>query len=139
MREEEVHLRDALEMHAQNPYGQGSLGTPTYSGYWVSPKTGNHCRVELALDKKVIRRLVAKVEGSALAKACASIMCSELEGENLEHAHFMLKTVETWIEQGIAPKEWVGDIAVYQSLRQYPERLDCSMLCWRSLATVLND
>jgi NifU-like protein involved in Fe-S cluster formation len=139
VREEEVHLRDALEMHAQNPYGQGSLGTPTYSGYWVSPKTGNHCRVELALDKKVIRRLVAKVEGSALAKACASIMCSGLEGENLEHAHFMLKTVETWIEQGIAPKEWVGDIAVYQSLRQYPERLDCSMLCWRSLATALSD
>lgn len=126
-------------MHAQNPYGQGSLGTPTHSGDWVSPKTGNHCRVELALDKKVISRLVAKVEGSALAKACASIMCSELEGENLEYAHLMMKTVETWIEQGIAPEEWVGDLAVYQSLPKYPERLDCSMLCWRSLATVLND
>jgi nitrogen fixation NifU-like protein len=81
--------------------------------------------------------MVARVEGSALAKACASIMCSELEGKSIESARTTIQSVEKWIECGEAPEHWQGELVVYQSLVQFPERVDCATLCWTSLKNAL--
>ena len=78
---DESLLREILEEHAQNPYGDHELKNVTYSSEWESPKTGNVCRIQTTIEQDKISQLAALVKGSALAKACASIMCCELEGE----------------------------------------------------------
>ena len=139
MNKEEGLLREILEEHASNPCGQEELSDTSHSGEWKSRKTGNLCSVQIKVQNGHILRMVARVEGSALAKACASIMCSELEGKCIESARTTIQIVEKWIEYGEAPENWPGELVVYQSLVQFPERVDCATLCWRSLKNALED
>lgn len=139
MNKEEGLLREILEEHASNPCGQEELSDTSHSGEWKSRKTGNLCSVQIKVQNGQILRMVARVEGSALAKACASIMCSELEGKCIESARTTIQIVEKWIEYGEAPENWPGELVVYQSLVQFPERADCATLCWRSLKNALED
>ena len=139
MNKEEGLLREILEEHASNPCGQEELSDTSHSGEWKSRKTGNLCSVQIKVQNGQILRMVARVEGSALAKACASIMCSELEGKCIDSARTTMQVVEKWIEYGEAPENWPGELVVYQSLVQFPERVDCATLCWRSLKNALED
>jgi len=134
---EEGLLREILEEHASNPCGQEKLSDTSHSGEWMSRKTGNICSVQIKVHNDQVLRMVARVEGSALAKACASIMCSELEGKSIEGARITMQMVEKWIECGEAPLHWPGELVVYQSLVQFPERVDCATLCWKSLKNAL--
>jgi nitrogen fixation NifU-like protein len=136
---EEGLLREILEEHASNPCGQEELSETSHSGEWMSRKTGNLCSVQIKVHNDQILRMVARVEGSALAKACASIMCSELEGKSIESAQTTMQVVEKWVEYGEAPENWPGELVVYQSLIQFPERVDCATLCWKSLKNALED
>jgi len=83
--------------------------------------------------------LVANVQGSALAKACASIMCATIQGGNLRATRSTLSEIKEWVETRKSPEEWVGDLKVYQSIVQFPERVDCAMLCWMALSEALRD
>lgn len=134
---DESLFREILEGHAQNPHGNEELKKCTYAAEWKSPKTGNLCRIQTITDQNKLVRIAAQVNGSALARACASIMCSELEGEQIEQVYSIQRGLETWIEHRVQPSSWKGDLAVYQSLVKFPERLDCGMLCWRCLQLVL--
>jgi nitrogen fixation NifU-like protein len=136
---EEGLLREILEEHASNPCGQEELSDTSHSGEWMSRQTGNLCSVQIKVHNDQILRMVARVEGSALAKACASIMCSELEGKSIESAQTTMQVVEKWVEYGEAPENWPGELVVYQSLIQFPERVDCATLCWKSLKNALED
>lgn len=139
MNKEEGLLREILEEHASNPCGQEELSDTSHSGEWMSRKTGNLCSVQIKVHNDQILRMVARVEGSALAKACASIMCSELEGKSIESAKTTMQVVEKWVEYGETPENWPGELVVYQSLIQFPERVDCATLCWKSLKNALED
>ena len=139
MKEDEILLRDILDDHSQNPNGVSKIANPTITQKWVSKKTGNSCILEVVLDNKKIKQISARVEGSALAKACASIMCDELMNLSLEEANGLKNNIFTWLDDGIPPDSWSGDLIVYQSLSRFPERLDCAKLCWNALGAIPNN
>ena len=138
MKEDEILLRDILDDHFRNPNGVSKIANPTITQKWVSPKTGNSCILEVVLDNKKIKQISARIEGSALAKACASIMCDELMDLSLEEANSLKNNVFNWLDDGIPPDSWSGDLIVYQSLSRFPERLDCAKLCWNALGAIPN-
>ena len=139
MSTDQSFLRDILEEHALNPFGRGSIANPSRSSEWISTKTGNICRVEIRIENDRLVELVANVQGSALAKACASIMCASLTGDELRDTRSTLSEIREWVEHHKSPGEWVGDLKVYQSIVQFPERVDCAMLCWMALGEALGD
>ncbi len=139
MKEYESQHREVLEEHARNPLGEGELENATDCAEWSSLKTGNRCSVQLRIKEGKIWEVKARVEGSALARACASIMCGVLESKSVQTARKLKATMENWADHGKSPEEWEGDLAVYQSLGLYPERMDCAMLPWRALRQVLGD
>ena len=120
MNKEEGLLREILEEHASNPCGQDELCDISHSGEWKSRKTGNLCCVQIQVYNNQILRMVARVEG-----------------KSIESAQTTMKMVKKWIEYGEAPEHWQGELVVYQSLVQFPERVDCATLCWSSLKNAL--
>lgn len=99
---------------------------------WKSPKTGNVCSVAIVPEDGRIEGVQAKVEGSALAVACASLMGAAVENLMLADAFSLAESVVGFLETG---KEAVlpGDLVVYESIVRFPERHDCAMLAWRAL------
>ncbi len=135
---DDTFFREILDHHAASHLVEKRIAKPDLHGEWVSLKTGNKCIVEMkVLDLTIISRCTVFVEGSALAKACASIMRTSIEGRQINEAKILVSEIKGWMEEGISPKEWSGDLIVYQSLSRFPERMDCSLLGWRALETAL--
>ena len=128
---EELH-REVLEDHARIPRGQDPLIDFTAEAYFQSAKTGNSCSVRVKWeDDQRIQKLSAQVRGSALSQACASIMVCELEGRTVEEASNLAKGLCSFLEEG-KDLEISGDLSVYRSIVNFPDRFDCALLAWRA-------
>jgi nitrogen fixation NifU-like protein len=131
-------LREILEEHAHNFTHDQKLESFTHQAEHQSTKTGNTCHIQLEIHGECVVKISAQVNGSALARACASIMCSEMEGLSLGDVQAQLEQLAQWIKGQQQEPVWKGDMLVYQSLVHYPERMDCAMLGWKALEKAIS-
>jgi|TARA_B100000925_G_scaffold65022_1_gene44007 NifU-like protein involved in Fe-S cluster formation len=123
--------REILEFHAEHPQGSEPLEDHDCEGTYRSQKTGNHCSVRIKLADGAIERLSAEVKGSALARACASLMVSALVGVRMSEARKTALGVKSFLEAKDA-SDLPGELIVYRSILSFPERFDCALLAWRA-------
>ena len=121
-----------MEFHAEHPQGSQQLVDYDSEGSYQSPKTGNDCSVRMKTQKGVIVQISVGVNGSALARACASIMACSLKDVKLAEARKTAFEIQLFLD-GKKTLDLPGDLAVYRSILDYPERFDCALLAWRSL------
>ena len=138
MKEDDDLLREILEEHAHNPIYDQKLESFSHQAEHQSAKTGNTCHIQLNIQGECLVKISAQVNGSALAKACASIMCSEMEGLSVGDVQNQLEQLAQWTKGQQGEPAWKGDMLVYQSLVHYPERMDCSMLGWKALEKAIS-
>ena len=124
--------REILEFHAEHPQGSVLLEDYDNVGNYQSPKTGNDCSVRMKTENGVIEQISVEVNGSALARACGSIMACSLKGVKLAEARKTAHEILSFLD-GEKTLDLPGDLAVYRSIIDYPERFDCALLAWRSL------
>ena len=135
MKEDPLH-REILEEHARNPKFDNQLATPTHEGTFQSSKTGNTCSIQLRVEDNQIKELALTIQGSALAVAVASILSSEIAGltpSTAENIRLQLTDLLSGGEIADLP----GELCVYESLKRFPERHDCSLLAWRAMEVAL--
>jgi nitrogen fixation NifU-like protein len=131
-------LREILEEHAHNSTHDQKLESFSHQAEYQSNKTGNTCHIQLKIQEECLVKISAQVNGSALAKACASIMCAEMEGLSIECVRNQLEQLVQWTNGTQQEPVWKGDLVVYQSLVLYPERIDCAMLAWKALEKAIS-
>ena len=103
----------------------GQVQRPETFVRWQSPGDGR------------IDGIQAKVEGSALAVACSSLMGCAVKGIPVEEALALAKSVIEFLEND-KEVSLPGDLVVYESIVRFPERHDCALLAWRALLLALN-
>ena len=137
MEREDPLQREILEEHARSPLFQGKLEKFSHTGIWQSAKTGNTCKIELLISKSTIEKIRFSGQGSALSQACASLMCSQLNGLGVLESSHLCRDIIQYVEMG---KEFTipGDLIVYQTIIRFPDRHDCSLLAWRALRNGLD-
>ena len=97
--EDPLH-REILEEHSRNPLHLEKLEGVVQKGKWKSSRTGNQCTVEILFDNESIEDMRAKVDGSALAIACASLMASEIRGMPRNDVLALSHSVVAYLEAG---------------------------------------
>jgi NifU-like protein involved in Fe-S cluster formation len=130
-REDPLH-REILEEHARSPLFQGELEKFSHIGNCQSKKTGNSCKIELLSSESTIKKIRFSGQGSALSQACASLMCSQLNGMDIIESKHLCRNILEYVE---LRKEFTlpGDLIVYHTIIRFPDRHDCSLLAWRAL------
>ena len=124
--------REILEFHAEHPQGSQQLEDYDNVGNYQSLKTGNNCSVRMKTEHGLIERISVEVNGSALARACGSIMVCSLRDVKLAEARKTAFEILSFLD-GKKTLDLPGDLSVYRSIIDYPERFDCALLAWRSL------
>tara|TARA_B100001057_G_scaffold247319_1_gene247694 strand:+ start:778 stop:1188 length:411 start_codon:yes stop_codon:yes gene_type:complete len=124
--------REILEFHAEHPQGSQQLEDYDNVGNYQSLKTGNNCSVRMKTKNGVIEQISVEVNGSALARACGSIMACSLKDVKLAEARKTAFEILSFLD-GKKTLDLPGDLSVYRSIIDYPERFDCALLAWRSL------
>ncbi len=129
--EDPLH-REILEDHSSAPLYKGNLEECSHSGTWLSSRTGNSCKVEITSQNLIINEIRFSGQGSALFQACASLMCSHVDGGSLRESSLLCQNIIKYIQEGVN-FSLPGDLIVYSTIFRFPERHDCSLLPWRAM------
>ena len=133
---EDTFHREILEEHARHPCFDGLISDPTHQAVYQSSKTGNTCSITLQVKNRRIVKIGMEVQGSALARASASLLFSELNELTLEAAKNIHQEIFKVLLEGELT-ELPGDLCVFKSIERFPERHDCALLAWKALAAAL--
>ncbi len=107
----------------------------------VSPVVGHNplCGDKLALFVCVTDGKVSDVAwegaGCAISTASASLMTDALKGKSVEEAERMIDAFHRLVTgEGEAPDpKGMGKLAVFEGVKEYPSRVKCANLAWRTM------
>lgn len=128
--------------HNKAPRHFGVLPKHTHMARGHNPLCGDKLNVFLQVDGEKISDISFEGSGCAISKASASLMTERLLGKSVEEAKKVFTAfhalVTTEMDQPVST-EGLGKLAVFSGVREFPARVKCAMLAWRTLDAALNE
>lgn len=138
MQFDDLH-REIIQEHYRNPRHKQAFADSEEGAVLDNPSCGDRVALRLRREGELIREIAFDGEGCSLSMASASILTEMLTGKTLEEARALTAEIHR-IFRGETPPEALdahGDIAAFQGLLQYPVRLKCAVLAWRTMDLLL--
>ncbi len=135
--------QEVILHHSKSPRNFGPLEGATHLAHGHNPLCGDKLTLYLSLQDGVVHDVKFEGEGCAISTASASVMTdilkgkSELEARALFQAFLHLTTGEG--EGPGADSPDLGKLQVFAGVREFPVRVKCAMLAWRTLESALAD
>jgi nitrogen fixation NifU-like protein len=108
----------------------------------TNPLCGDQMTLYVQLENNKITDIAFEGSGCAISKASASLMGSALKGKTIAEAKELFnkfhQMVTAKMDNEIIPDQ-LGKLAVFSGVREFPARVKCAMLAWRSLEASLKD
>ena len=99
-----------------------------------NPLCGDHVTVYLRVDAGLITEATFQGFGCAIARASASLMTESVTGKTLLEADEIVQRVHRLVSSPPdAPVEDLGALSTLAAVRQFPLRVKCATLPWRTL------
>jgi nitrogen fixation NifU-like protein len=126
--------------HNKNPRNFGVLKLATNRAEGHNPLCGDHIDVFAVVDNGIIKELKFNGAGCAISKASASIMTTMLVGKTIDQAKTLYddfhKIVTADMNDRIDTLD-LGKLAVFCGVREFPARVKCASLAWRTMIQAL--
>jgi len=126
--------------HGRRPRNFGDLDQATHVAEGVNPLTGDHLKIQVRVGKsEIIESAGFTGKASALATTSASIMTGVLRGLSVSEARSKIsETLAIISGEAHLPAELPEDeYAVLLEIRQFPHRIRCASLAWKTAAQAL--
>lgn len=132
--------RDILLDHGQHPRGEGLLDAPDLSGKGSNADTGDVVELTLRMDNGVIAAIGFTAHGSAVLLASCSLMAEAVTGVSLDEARARATRFMALLTGESGDGDWsgLGDAVALRGIRQFPARVRCAVLPWRTLIGVIS-
>jgi len=117
----------------------------------ANPLCGDHIDVYVRLEEGVILDIAFAGVGCAVAKASASLMTEAMMGQDAARGRALLRQFEQMLgpdgappdaepgaDPGADPGAELGELRSFADVREFPSRIQCAMLPWAALRTVLH-
>jgi nitrogen fixation NifU-like protein len=130
--------RDVILDHNRAPRNFGRLEPPAHCARGHNPLCGDQLTVYALLDGEVVRDLRFEGSGCAISVASASMMTEAVKGKTRAEVARLFESVHALLTQpeAVAPAA-LGKLASLSGVREFPARVKCAALCWRTLNAVL--
>lgn len=133
--------QEQILAHSRQPRHYGTLPRPTHAACGENPLCGDRFEVQLELDAGgIVRAAAFSGSGCAISKASGSMLMERLIGRPQAGFADLLRAFEGTVRGDGEPspgEEPSGPGAVFASLRQYPARIPCALLCWHAVRDAL--
>lgn len=104
-----------------------------------NPLCGDHIDVYVRLEEGAILDIAFAGVGCAIAKASASLMTEAMMGRDAADGRVLLQKFEQMIGSAATePDPDLGELRAFAEVRDFPARIQCAMLAWDALRTVLH-
>jgi nitrogen fixation NifU-like protein len=103
-----------------------------------NPLCGDHMVVYLRVDEGIITEAAFQGFGCAIAKASASLMTDSVRGKTVAEADELFQRVHHLVTSPPgAPVDDLGALSTLAGVRQFPVRVKCATLPWRTLQAAM--
>lgn len=106
-----------------------------------NPLCGDHLHLYVKLDSDRIAAVSFVGEGCAISTASASLLTETLKGKTVAEAEALLGQMVELLTAPQPPADpmALGKLGVLAGVRDYPSRVKCAMLPWRTLEAALSE
>jgi nitrogen fixation NifU-like protein len=135
---EELYQEVILD-HSRRPRNFGELADAAVRVHGDNPACGDEIHLGVKFDASgALQEIKFNGHGCAISQASASLMTIKLKGKSRAEAAEMLNEFHHLVTEGTTetPKK-LGDLAVMQGVRKFPQRVKCAMLAWRAVEQAL--
>ncbi len=135
----DVYRQTVLD-HSRNPRNFRRLESADRQIEGHNPLCGDKVTIYLHLNGEEIQDVAFEGTGCAICMASASIMTEVLTGMSVQDAQREVDQVlrEFRVSKN-APDAVSGKMAALAGVRDYPSRIKCAILAWKTLAAGLRD
>ena len=135
--------RELILDHSRTPRHFGCLEGATHKADGINALCGDRLTLYVQVDEKgLIRRSTFDGSGCAISVASASLMTSTITGLHVKRAASCIDEIAARLTDGadsddVSPE--LEKLVALDGVRQYPGRVKCATLAWRTLHAALND
>jgi nitrogen fixation NifU-like protein len=138
--------QDVVMDHGGSPRNLHRVDGAQRSAHGFNPFCGDLIDVEVRLDGGDIADVGFTGKGCAISRASASLMTEAVMERSTDEARTMFEAFRQMItggENGAAISEdesdVLGDLEALSGVAEYPTRIKCAMLGWRTLIAALDE
>jgi len=132
--------------HNRNPRNHRIISDANLHACGFNPLCGDKLTLYLCVHNGLIDDVSFIGCGCAISQASASLMTEALHGKTVAEAHalfvqfYTVLTGTTDLDDAIDfdPVEHLGKLGVLVGIREFPARVKCATLAWRTLEAALN-
>ena len=144
---EEVKLSDLYQElildHNRRPRNFKKLEDANAYAHGHNPLCGDDYFLYLVVDEGgIIKRVGFEGDGCAISKSSASMMTTTVEGKSVQEAgalkdNFVHLLTDNAVSE--AMRAGAGKLKIFEGVKQFPVRVKCATLIWRTLEEALKD
>lgn len=126
--------------HGKKPRNKRRMDDPTHESVGYNPLCGDKLVVFVDYEGGVVRDVSFDGSGCAISQASASLLTETLRGKARDEAEEVIHDfIEMVAGEGeIEPDlDKLGKLAVFSGVRDFPVRVKCATLAWRTFEAAL--
>ena len=143
----EVKLDDLYQEvildHNRRPRNFKKLEDANAYAHGHNPLCGDDYFLYLVVDPSgLIKKIGFEGDGCAISKSSASMMTTAVEGKSIQEVetlkdHFIHLLTNDKVSEPV--RTGVGKLKIFEGVKQFPVRVKCATLIWRTLEEALKD
>jgi nitrogen fixation NifU-like protein len=132
--------RDVIVDHNRSPRNFRKIDPPRQLAEGFNPLCGDKLNVYLRMDGDTIEDIAFEGSGCAISVASASLMTETLKGKTAAQAQDYFACMHSLLTDGevqCSDMASLGKLAALSGVREFPTRVKCATLCWRTMKNAL--
>ncbi|HEX6593383.1 MAG TPA: SUF system NifU family Fe-S cluster assembly protein [Bacillota bacterium] len=128
--------RQVIMDHYKTPRNKGALEGGTLTVEMNNPSCGDRIQLEMHVEDDQIKDITFDGEGCSISMASASMMTQAVKGKPVKDALEMSQAFSNMMlgeELKEEQEEEFGDIIALQGVSNFPARIDCATLAWKTM------
>ncbi|TNE48381.1 MAG: SUF system NifU family Fe-S cluster assembly protein [Deltaproteobacteria bacterium] len=137
---QDLYRKVVLE-HNRNPRNFGALENFTHHAKGNNPLCGDCVELFLQVEGNEVQQVGFEGEGCAICNASSSLLTEAIQGQSLQQVHSLHQRFEQMLagEFSAQDEQELGPLLVFTGLADFPARLKCATLAWRTLQAALEN
>ena len=125
--------------HSKRPRNFGPLEGATHHGHGLNPLCGDDIHLHLKIEGSTIVQAGFHGSGCAICMASASLLTDAVRGLSQANARALFQAVQSLLTSPTATPllDQYPKLKVFSGVREFPVRVKCASLAWRTLEQVL--
>ena len=124
--------------HNKKPRNFRKIESPSHTAEGHNPLCGDQLTIYLDLENDEVKDVSFEGSGCAISKASASMMTQAVKGKSKQQVEELFKGFHSMVTDEDETPEALGNLRIFEGVREFPVRVKCATLPWHTLHAAIN-